>query len=284
MIGGRISVKVPQVRARALKQEGGEKSENRSENANPPADAKLRFQQGSGLSHTRRGTAIFAGGDAGQGDELTPTESRASGTKFFGDSAIEFFRVERAILANSVAQQEIENGARVVAEFAITMNESRGMSLQVLADGIVCFTKQSRAIRGFDLREVAWQWERSPIEEIAAAVGAVERHLICAEDQTSESVSGITDTSQIAPGASGIARMNADAVAMDAAGRFAGRFFTRRPPHVAKDELVGSERNSFADRRGREPFRKGRGRGFGGLFGCRFENGLAELVDPGIFG
>jgi hypothetical protein len=121
------------------------------------------------------------------------------------------------------------------------MHESCGMSLQVLADGIVGFAKQSRAICGFDLGDVTREGQGSPIEEIAPAVGPVKRDLVSPENQTGEGVSGIADARKIAPGTSGIARMNPDAVAMDAARRFARRFFARRPSYIAQDELVGRE-------------------------------------------
>src|SRR4051812_36857693 len=128
-----------------------------------------------------------------------------------------------------------------MAEFAVMMDKSSRVSLQILTNGVIGLAEKSWATGGFDLRDVARQWKRSPIEEIAAAIGAVKRDLISPKYQAGESVSRIADPSKIAPGARGIAGVDADAIAMDAPGRFAERFFTRRPAHVAQDELVCRE-------------------------------------------
>ena len=53
---------------------------------------------------------------------------------------------------------------------------------------------------------------------------------------------------------------------------------------VAQNQLIGREGNRFAYVRGRHPLSQCRRRGLGGLFGRRFENGLAHLFDPTVFG
>src|SRR5262249_16096775 len=69
------------------------------------SESSLHFEQLAGLVVARCGAAVFAGGDAGQGDELTPAERGAGRSEFFTDCAVILFRVERAVLADAVAQQ-----------------------------------------------------------------------------------------------------------------------------------------------------------------------------------
>ena len=52
--------------------------------------------------------------------------------------------MQGAILAHGVAPQEVEGFARVVTEFAIAMDDGRGMRLQVSANGFLGFAEQRR--------------------------------------------------------------------------------------------------------------------------------------------
>src|SRR5438094_7665268 len=79
----------------------------------------LYFQHFSRLSHTRRRSAIFAGGHAGKRDQLTPAESRTRSSKFFARGAIIFLGMERAVFADGIAEQKIKDRTRRVAKFAI---------------------------------------------------------------------------------------------------------------------------------------------------------------------
>ena len=231
-----------------------------------------------------RGAAVFAGGDAGERHQLTPAEGGARGGEFFGHGAVVFLGVERAVFAHGVAQQQVEHRTRGVAEFAVAAHDGRGVGLEVLADGFIGFAQERVGLGGFDLVEMPLHRQRRPVQEIAAARGAVEGDLIRAENEAGEGVSGVAHAGQVAPGARRIAGMHADAVAVDAAERFARRLSLRRPAPVAQDKLIGRERNRFADRGGRKTFGERGGGGFGGLFGCGFENGLAEFIHPFVFG
>ena len=85
---------------------------------------------------------------------MTPAVRGARGVEFLGDGSIILFGVERAIFADGVAQQEIENGTRVVAQFAVTMHDRGSVSLEILADRVVGFAEQRRGLGGFDLSDV----------------------------------------------------------------------------------------------------------------------------------
>src|SRR5207302_5605382 len=63
------------------------------------------------------------------------------------------------LFRSGIAQEEIENRARVVAEFAVTMDEGSGVSLEILADGVVSLVKESRAFAGFDDCDVGLEWK-----------------------------------------------------------------------------------------------------------------------------
>ena len=67
--------------------------------------------------------------------------------------------VNKALFAR-VTKKQIEDGTRVVAEFAITMNDGRGVSLHVLADGLVGFAKESVGLGARDLVPMPLERER----------------------------------------------------------------------------------------------------------------------------
>ena len=78
--------------------------------------------------------------------------------------------------------------------------------------------------------------------------------------------------------------MDADGVAVDAADGFANGFAGGRATVVAENELVRGEGDGFANGVGRKTFSEGGCSGGGGAFRARLENGLTELVDPGVVG
>jgi len=112
------------------------------------------LQQFTRFGHAGRRAPVFARGYAGKGGELTPPVRSTRGVKFFGNGSIILFGVERAILADSIAQQEIENGTRAVAQFAVTMHDRGSVTLEILADRVVGFAEQSRRLGAFDLSDV----------------------------------------------------------------------------------------------------------------------------------
>src|SRR6266571_7448830 len=190
------------------------------------------------LGHAGGGAAILAGRDAGQGHQCTPAEGGPGGGEFFGDGAVILFGVQRAVLAHGVAQEQIEHRTRGMAELTVPMHDGRGAGLEVLADGIVGFAQERVRVGGFDLLDVELDRERVPVQKIAAARRAVERGLIRAEDEASESVAGVAHAGQVAPRARRIAGVHANAVAMHAAERLAGHLVARPAAHVAEEQLI----------------------------------------------
>src|SRR4051812_28239100 len=91
------------------------------------------LQQLPRFGDTGRWASIFTGGHTRQRHQLPPAERRPDCGEFLGGGAIKLFGVERAVFANGVAQHQIEDRTWVVAEFAITMNERGGVSLEILA-------------------------------------------------------------------------------------------------------------------------------------------------------
>jgi hypothetical protein len=129
--------------------------------------------------------------------------------------------MERAIFAHSIAEQEIENGSWFMTKFTITLHDRRGVCLEILTDSVIRFAQKSRPVGGLDLGRVRGQGKGIPMEEIATAPGAVKRDLVSAQDETGNGVPRVANAGQIAPGACGVAGMNSDAVAVNAAGWFA---------------------------------------------------------------
>src|SRR5206468_4071869 len=97
-----------------------------------------------------------------------------------------------------------------------------GVALEILTDGFIGFLQETLRGGGFDLIEMPLDGDGLPVLEIAATVGAIERDLIRAQDKAGMGVSRVADPRHVAPGIGGIAGMDADAVSVHAARRFAG--------------------------------------------------------------
>src|SRR5258705_8609830 len=104
-----------------------------------------------------------------------------------------------------------------------------------------------------------------PVEEIAAAVDAVEGDLVAAQNQTCEGVSWIAHAGEVAPGVGRVAGVDADGVAVDGADGFVGGFVAEGAADVAENELIGGQRNGLAQCGWREALGQGGGDGGGGL-------------------
>ena len=76
--------------------------------------------------------------------------------------------------------------------------------------------------------------------------------------------------------------MHPDGIAMHAAGRLARDFLLRTAAHVAQDQLIRGQRDGLPDGRRGHAFRQCRGSRGGGLRWSGLENGLAELIHPGV--
>src|SRR5438132_11455290 len=108
-----------------------------------------------------------------------------------------------------------------------------------MAECVVGYYEHLSGIGRLDGINVVLERQRVPVEEIARARGAIESDLISAEDEASEGVPGVADAGEVAPGAGGVAGVDADAVAVNAADGLAGGFVARGAAHVAQAELVG---------------------------------------------
>ena len=164
------------------------------------------------------------------------------------------------------------------------MNRGGGVGLEIVADRLFGFAQESRRVGAFNLIEMPLNGDGRPVQEVAATLRAVERHLIRAKNQAGVGVSGITHAGHVAPGIGGIAGVNADAVAMHAAGRFAEAFLGGRASVVAEHQLVCGERKRLSHGGRRHAFRKRGGHGVGGLRRRRFEKRLAHFIDPLVLG
>jgi hypothetical protein len=92
------------------------------------------------------------------------------------------------------------------------MNYCGSVCLEILADGVVRLVQESGGLGGLDEINVVLEGQRSPVQKIAAARGAVERDLVGAEDQAGEGVPGGAYSGEVAPGASRVAGVDANFV------------------------------------------------------------------------
>src|SRR5688572_23478061 len=106
-----------------------------------PAGSRSRnpshLQDIARLGVARRGAAVLAGGDAGEGDELAPPERRARGGEFLAARAVVLLGVEGAVLAGGVAEHQVQHAAGVVAELAVLVDDRAGAGLEIAANRLV---------------------------------------------------------------------------------------------------------------------------------------------------
>src|SRR6185436_110159 len=95
---------------------------------------------------------------------------------------------------------QIKHRPRSEPELAITMDESGGMGLEILPDGLVGFLQQTFRGGGFDLVLMPLNRERLPILEVTSAVAAVERDLIRPENQAGTGIPRVAHSGHVAPG------------------------------------------------------------------------------------
>ena len=139
------------------------------------------------------GRAELARRDAGERHDVAPAKRGAGRSELFAHGAVEFLGVERAVFADRVAEQEIEERAWRVAEFAVAMDNAADSALEVRANRLVGLAQECLGIRALDFVDMARHGQRLPIREITTALGAIERHLIRPQYDTREAVPRVGD-------------------------------------------------------------------------------------------
>src|SRR2546425_299879 len=127
-----------------------------------------------------------AGGDAGQADHMPPAESSSRAGVLLAHRTIEFLRVQGAVLADGIFQEQIEHRPVRMAQFAVAMDDGAGAGLVAAADGFFRLPEKYVLFAGSDLIARFLAGIRLPVEEIASSVGAIRRHLPGAEDQAED--------------------------------------------------------------------------------------------------
>src|SRR3954447_26168035 len=98
---------------------------------------RSRLQQFPRFRDAGRRAAVFAGGDAGERDQLPPAEGGAGRGEFLAGRAVELLGVEGAVLADGVLEHQVERGALGVAELAVAVDYRGGVGLEVAADRLL---------------------------------------------------------------------------------------------------------------------------------------------------
>src|SRR5262245_49760558 len=142
--------------------------------------------------------SVGAGGDAGQADELAPTEGGASGPELFLYGLEILFAVQAAVFADRVLEHAIKDGVGRVAGLAVDGDRRRGAALIVVADGVFGFGEQAVGIFGLD-----------PSAMIARGIGIglerrVRRDVISRDDEAAGRVLRFAETGHIAEGVGGV--------------------------------------------------------------------------------
>src|SRR5262249_1726878 len=113
---------------------------------------------------------VGAGGDARQGNKLAPPESRSHGSELFGHGAVKLFRVQAAVLADRITQQDVEHGPSGMAVFAVSLHESARSQLVIRSDSSVELSQERRRLGGLDVRQLLLCWERLLLMAAVASV------------------------------------------------------------------------------------------------------------------
>ncbi len=178
---------------------------------------------------------------------MAPAERGAGAFEFLAHGAEIFLGVEGAVFTAGVLEQEIEHRLLAVAQRAVMMHQGTGAGLEVAADGFLGVAEKLRGIGGLDAGDVILERKRFPVEEVAAAVGAVAGGLPCAENEAGAGISRIAGAGEVAPCVGAVAGVNADGVAVNTARRFAGGFLLWRTSMIAQKKLIRGQRDGFAD-------------------------------------
>src|SRR5207249_1964142 len=97
-----------------------------------------------------------------------------------------------------------------MAQLAVALNYRAGFALEISTNRLVGLAQQRLGIIRFDLAEVPGDRQRLPVEEIAAARGAIEGHLISAENQAGKAIARAAHARHVAPGVGRIAGVDAN--------------------------------------------------------------------------
>src|SRR5262249_18766581 len=113
---------------------------------------------------------VLARGDARQGGQLSPAKRGARLRELLRDCPVVLLGVQPPVLADRVAQEEVEHRPRGVAQLAIALDQGAGAKLVVLADRPVQVPEQDRGLRGLHALEVLGQGEGTFLVTPVAAV------------------------------------------------------------------------------------------------------------------
>src|SRR5438552_527896 len=155
--------------------------------------AVLDAEQAAGLIIAGRGLAVLAGRHARQGNKLPPAEGGPGGRKFLGGRPVVLLRVQGAVFADCVLEQQVKHRTGRMALLAIVGHHRARMRLGLVADRIVEFLEELLAVGGLDLGELLFAWIRLPVQEVAAASQPVLGNLVGSQNQTRLGVPGVAD-------------------------------------------------------------------------------------------
>src|SRR5262245_9755147 len=113
---------------------------------------------------------VLARGDARQRGQLLPAECGARLRELFRDCPVVLLGVQPPVLADRVAQEEVEHGPWWVAQLAVALDQGAGAKLVVLADRPVQVAEQDRGLDGLHAPEVLGQGEGALLVAPVAAV------------------------------------------------------------------------------------------------------------------
>src|SRR5207302_6609285 len=163
------------------------------------------------------------GRDSSQSDQLSPPKARPGSGEFHRHRSVVFLSVESPVLANGVAKQQVEHRPRWIAQFAVTLHHGARQCLLLSLNRLLGLVEKRILVFRLDSLPRIGARIRLPGEEITAAVRAIPSDLVGAQDQARECIPRIADAGNVPPSVGRVAGMNANAVAVDAADRFAGR-------------------------------------------------------------
>src|SRR5207245_2117147 len=100
-----------------------------------------------------------------------------------------------------------------VAELAVAVDRRAGARLVLLLDRRLGLAQKLGRVGRPNLFKRVGPRVGLPFQEVAAALDAVARHLVAAQDQADRAVAGVADAGDVPPGVGRVAGVNPDRVA-----------------------------------------------------------------------
>src|SRR5262249_18436482 len=126
-------------------------------------------------------------------------ERRSAGLELIADGLVIFLSVQRPVFADRKFQEQIEHATGGIVLLAVGVGRRGRQGLVLVANRVLRLLEQLLAVLGLNAGAGVGAGIRFPVEEIAAAIGAVVAGLMRPEDQAGKRIAGVADAGHVPP-------------------------------------------------------------------------------------